>query len=288
MMPRAFAVVVCLTLCISSIAAHPGVGIVMDSRGGVYYTDLKQVWRISPDGKKTLAVPGVHTHELYLDPDDNLYGEHLWYEGDATGRWGHRVWRLSSDGALKDIIPARSGFLDDYEDFHFVHDANGNMYWAIRGERTMIRKRTPAGVVTTLITASFRDVRWMTAAADGTVYLIDRQDLIGIRPDGTMRTMASDLADHDRTFLFWHNRHAVMGLWTDTAGNVYVAVAADRLVRRIGPEGRIEVVARSPWGWAPTGGLLARNGDIWLLEDGGASGARARRIDKDGKSTVFE
>jgi len=31
--------------------AHPGIGIVKDSKGNIFYTDLKQVWKISPDGK---------------------------------------------------------------------------------------------------------------------------------------------------------------------------------------------------------------------------------------------
>ena len=30
-----------------------------------------------------MAVPNVHTHGLALDARDNLYGEHLWYEGDV-------------------------------------------------------------------------------------------------------------------------------------------------------------------------------------------------------------
>ena len=66
------------------VQAHPGVGIVQDSAGNIYYTDLKQVWKLAPDGKKSVAVPNVHTHELCLDGEDNLFGEHLWYEGDAT------------------------------------------------------------------------------------------------------------------------------------------------------------------------------------------------------------
>src|SRR5262245_49664858 len=91
--------------------AHPGVGIVEDSRGNVYFTDLKQVWRIAPDGRMSLAVPAVHTHELCLDGDDALYGEHLWGEG---GLWRHRVWRLSRDGKLDDVVPQREGLLSDY------------------------------------------------------------------------------------------------------------------------------------------------------------------------------
>jgi len=68
--------------------AHPSVSIVIDSGGNVYYSDLEQVWRVAPDGSKTVAVPHVHTHELFLDPQDNLYGEHLWYEGGRHEKVG--------------------------------------------------------------------------------------------------------------------------------------------------------------------------------------------------------
>jgi hypothetical protein len=71
-----------LALCFTAVVpatAHPGIGIVMDQRGNVFYTDLSNVWRISPDGTKSIAVPFVHTHELFLDPDDNIFGEQLWH-----------------------------------------------------------------------------------------------------------------------------------------------------------------------------------------------------------------
>ncbi len=54
-----------LLLLMSATAfAHPGVGIVIDSRGNVFYTDLRQVWRIAADGSKSVAVLNVHSHEL--------------------------------------------------------------------------------------------------------------------------------------------------------------------------------------------------------------------------------
>lgn len=132
-------------LLAASVIAHPGIGIVMNSRGEIFYTDLKQVWKISPEGKKSVAVANVHTHELYLDADDNLYGEHLWYEGEASDKWGHYVWKLHASGKLERVIPPREGFREDYQDCSFVRDAAGNMYWAERGEPTVIRKRTPDG-----------------------------------------------------------------------------------------------------------------------------------------------
>ena len=58
--------------------AHPGWGIVVDSKGNVFYTDLAQVWKVEPSGRRSVAVPRVHTHELYLDAHDHLFGERLW------------------------------------------------------------------------------------------------------------------------------------------------------------------------------------------------------------------
>src|SRR5262245_47073863 len=102
-MNRPFSFFVVLLL-VEPIPAHPGVGIVQDSRRNVYFTDLKQVWKITPDGKQTVAVTAVHTHELCLDAADNLFGEHLSYEG-ATQKWSYRIWRRKPDGAVDNVIP---------------------------------------------------------------------------------------------------------------------------------------------------------------------------------------
>ena len=268
--------------------SHPGVGIAMDSKGNVYYTDLKHVWKIAPNGTKSIAVRNVHTHELSIDEKDNLYGEHLWYEGDASRQWGHRVWRLGSDGTLIDLIPARKGFRDDYDDFHFVHDRSGAAYWADRGEPTVIRKRSPDGEVHTLATANFTNVRWMTVTSEGTLYLVDLHDLIRITPDGTVQTVVRNLANRRRSFLLTTDIHAIMGLWTDTSGNVYAAVCSDRVVRKISLDGSVETAVQAQPGWTPTGGLVAPNGDLWLLEYGGISSVRVRRINRQGKSKVFD
>ena len=79
---------------------HPGIGVVMDKRGNVFYSDLAQVWRISPDGQKKVVVPNVHTHELGMDDQGNLYGEDSHYSGEATNKWDHSYWKLSAAGKL--------------------------------------------------------------------------------------------------------------------------------------------------------------------------------------------
>jgi sugar lactone lactonase YvrE len=263
--------------------AHPGIGIVQDSRGNIYFTDLRQVWKVAPDGKKSVAVPGVHTHELCIDAQDNLYGEHLWYEGDATKKWGHRVWRLKPDGSVSDIIPAREGFLRDYS---FVRDAGGNMYWAEAGQETVFKKRALDGKITTLATGPFPAVSWLTATPHGTVYFMTAGDLRRPTPDGKITLVASRLTGKTPPPSTVAIRHYHMGLWCDREGSVYVAVAAERLVLRVDAEGKTKVVARSESPWSPSGGMFDRDGNLWLLEYGSGNAVRARRIDREGREHI--
>src|SRR4051812_2022191 len=266
-----------------SAAAHPGVGIVMDRQGNVFYTDLTHVWKINPQGKKSIAVRNVHTHELCLDAAGNLYGEHLWYEGEATNRWGHRVWRLGPDGKLTDVIPPRQGFLRDYS---FVRDAAGSMYWMEREPRFLIRKRAPDGAISTLAACpNCRQVGWMTATADGTVRFLDAGNLIEVSPAGALRTVAKNLQERLLTQPQVNEPHLLMGLWTDVERNTYIASYGARLVKKVTPAG--QVVARSQLPWSPTGGLVAPNGDLWLLECSYTNAVRVRRIGRDGRVTVF-
>jgi hypothetical protein len=262
-----------LSLCPAAFG-HPGIGIVMDKQGVIYYTDLSRVWRLEPDGSRRVAVPGVHTHELYLDEMGYLYGEHLWYEGEATNRWGHYVWRLSPEGRLDTVIPPSEGFLMHYS---FVRDRTGNHYWAERGVTTRIFRRDPRGRLSVLASAAFRDARWMHSTPGGVVYIIDLQDLVRIDPSGTVHTMARNLAGRGLSSVPAGARHNLMGLWTDAAENVYVAVYSDRVVKRISPGGEVSVAARSALPWSPAGGLVGPDGSIYLLEISLTNAVRVRK-----------
>lgn len=278
-----------LVLCIAAAAAvpaiaHPGVGIVEDSAGNVFYTDLEKVWRIAPDGRKTVAVPGVHTHELCLDGDDTLYGEHLWYEGDATKKWGHRVWQRTRDGKISDVFPAREGFLTDYS---FVRDRTDAMYWADRGEKTVIKKRAPDGTIAVHATGPFEDVRWMTVTRDGIVYLVDSGRLLRIAVDGRIATVVAALSAKTPPPAKVADPHYQAGLWTDTNGNIYVAVPEERLVLMVKPDGSTRIAARSSMFWAPYGGMVDRYGNLWLLETSAVNAVRVRRLGKDGNDRAY-
>jgi sugar lactone lactonase YvrE len=78
-----------------------------------------------------------------------------------------------------------------------------------------------------------------------------------------------------------------MGMWTDSGGNVFVAIHAERAVVRVGADGKVTVAARTTAPWSPTGGMIDRDGSLWLLEGHGANEVRVRRLDREGRERVF-
>ncbi len=281
-MKKQFALLFLLLFTITA-QADPGVGIVRDRQGNVFYTDLKQVWKITPEGKKSIAVPNVHTHELCLDGNDNLYGEHLWYEG-STDKWGHRVWSLKKDGRVVELIPAREGFQRDYS---FIRDGAGSMYWAERGAISTIKMRMPDGSICDRAQGRFQGIGRMIAMPDGTLYLMDRADLVRIEKDGRIKTLATGLSERWPAPAVASTPHYNEGLWADGEGSVYVAIAGEKLVLKVARSGERTVVARSTGGWAPSGGLFDPNGNLWLLEFNAANEVRVRHIQRNGAERTF-
>lgn len=271
--------------------AHPSAGIVRDRAGNVYYSHLEGVWQPSPDGRKRVVVSGVHTHELWLDAAGNLYGEHLWYEGEKIDKWGHYVWKRAPDGRVSRVYPAREGFRSEWS---FVRDGAENGYWAVEedGDRVEVRRKGRDGRIATVARGRFGDLHWMAADADGTLFftaLADRMHgLYRVSPGGQVVRLARDLAKRGPLDRLIDPRHDTFGIWPDRRGGAYVTILDERQVVHVGADGKVKVVLRSPPRWGPTGGLLAPDGSLWVLEGGLPGRARVRHVDRDGKSRVFD
>jgi hypothetical protein len=280
------AFIVFLSFIVSHSHSHPGVGIVEASTGDVYYTDLKQVWKITPTGQLVIAVPDVHTHELYLDENDNLYGEHLWYNGEKKNTWGHYVWKLSPDGRISKVIPDKEGFLEDYS---FVRDPAGRMYWVDRSTpcQQVIRKNTD-GSISRFATDCFHNIRGMETLREGSVAVVDFQDIKKISPQGRVTTVALKIANKKWTRSSVENQNAVMGIWEDREGNLYAAVLSEGLVKRFRRNGSEEVVLKTPFPWTPSGGMVDSRGNLWVLETNSLNQVRVERRELNGTSTVFK
>ena len=273
-----------LLAAVATAHAHPGVGLVRNIHGDIFYTDLAHVWRLpAAGGKPVVAVKGVHTHELCLDAHGALLGEHLWYNGEKLDTWGHRVWRLAPDGTLTDIVPAREGFRNGVS---FVRDGAGHEFFHERtaDRRDVFTRRAPGGKTVTLLDSrSLHDVRWMTAAPNGTLYFVDASDLWRLAPDGKAKLLARRLSESDAA----DQRHMVQGLCADDAGNVWVAVHELRAVKKVAAGGAVTIATRARFPWAPSGVLATADGGLWLLECTFTNQVRVRHLARDGRTTTY-
>ena len=134
----------------------------------------------------------------------------------------------------------------------------------------------------------FEDIRWMTISEKGNLYLVDKFDIKKITPDGKVDVLAKNINERKRSQFTVGEPHSIMGLWTDSSENVYVAIYGARMVKKIAPDKKITVIAETPMRWSPTGGLTAPNGDLWLLEYSPMNEVRVELIAKDGKRNIFQ
>jgi sugar lactone lactonase YvrE len=161
------------------------------------------------------------------------------------------------------------------------------MYWADAAKPVTIKKRSPAGAITTHARGDFRSIERMTATPDGTLYLLDAGDVRRVSPSGVVSTVVRGLTGTGRPAAEVAELNHHMGIWTDGAGRIYVAAARERLVLRVTPAGQVETVARSAAPWSPSGGLVDNDGSLWILEYDSANASRVRRVDRTGQERIF-
>lgn len=152
------------------------------------------------------------------------------------------------------------------------------MYWSTCPERRCsIRKRTPDGRTTTVGPGVrfAHNINWIAAGPQGSVWVVDGEDLRCIDRQGRISTVAPCVGS------------GMMGMFPDAQGGVYVAVYGARSIVRVGADGRTSTVARTPAPWGPSGVLVAPSGDLWILEYSTSNEARVRRIARNGRVTVF-
>jgi hypothetical protein len=275
-MKTAFTIVL-LSIAVATGMAHPGVGLVEDSQGNIFYTDLSKVWKMTLDGHKSVVVPDVHTHELFIDENDNLFGEHLWYNGEATNTWGHFAWKYTKDGKFQKVVPDSDGFLTDYS---FVRDHFGRMYWADRSDKCQhVVRMNNDHSKTTLGDECMVDIRWMTSSKNGMLYVVDKHDLKKIDTQGKVTTVARSIPERKLSQFTTPEQHFLAGISVDKSNNVYVCDVSGRKVNKFDRDGKMSVVYESPLLWGPTAFLLAADGRQVVLETSMTNEVRVVMVD---------
>lgn len=247
--------------------AHPGVGIVKDSKGNIYYTDLHQVWKIT-NGNKTVVVPNVHTHELYVDQKDNLFGEGGYYD-DQTAKFYHYLWVLHTNGLIDTVIGMREQFI--HQDFSLAKDKKGNEYYIKRflvphTDTSRIYRKSPEGKETIFVTGNFKNVNWLHPQDDGSLLYVSNNAIYKVDTFGNIQLVKEHIANTKPSFKFSGNNIMIWGVWQDNAKNIYAAVFSDQTVKKIDSNGNITDVYKSKGNWAPLHGVFDNDNNLWVLE----------------------
>lgn len=293
-----FGFVFAFCLMTATALAHPGWGIVRDGRGNIFFTDLKQVWKLAPSGELTVAVPHVHTHELVIDPRGNLFGENLSYE--APDKWHDYFWQRSPDGRVTTVI-ADGGVTRGVS---LLKDGAGNEYSVEQNNHTrrntILVKRTPERKVLELAGGAFGmkdgkgsaarlgSVGGVAVMLDGTVFLVDGGALRKVAPDGTVKTIARGLEKPAKLIQGTGGlSNPRSGLRLDAVSNAYIADFDNRRVLKVAPNGTRVTAYESPLGWGPTG-IWIEGEDLHVLEARHPFGEGVRVVRaRGGKGTVL-
>lgn len=247
--------------------AHPGVGIVKDSKGNIFYTDLKQVWKIT-EGKKAVVVPNVHTHELYIDLNDNLYGEGGYYDDKAV-KFYHYLWVYRPNGKIDTALGMKEQYF--HQDFSLSKDKKENEYYIKRfliphTDTSHIYRKTTDGNETVYATGNFKHVNWLHPQDDGNLLYVSNNAIYSVDTSGNIKLVKEQVGNTKPSFKFSGNSITIWGVWQDNAKNIYAAVFSDQAVKRIDVNGNMIEIYKSKGNWAPLHGIFDNNSKLWVLE----------------------
>ncbi len=300
-----FAAAIFSLFAISSASGHPSWGIVVNSNGVVYFSDLETIWKIDPSGKLTVVRAGVsgrHIHELSIDEHDNIYGPDFSY---SNRKWITGFWKMTPEGSVTYLTqpsehpaPGMSIWIDRAGNMYSVHQNNHTK------TQTLLLRRAPDGQVVTLAggrfghadgkgtAAQFSSVGAIFLAGEGNLYLSDGPFVRRVSLDGNVTTLASDLTARtaeDKPPLFEDaSYNSLAGIGVDGNGTVYAADAGNRRLLKIAGDGKATVVYRCDPPFFPNGVFAATTGDVYVLEfsftpPGTWGGAQVRKVTRDGK-----
>jgi len=262
-------------------------GVAVDSSGNVYVADFSNhcIRKITPAGVvSTLAGTGSEGHAdgtattvqfedpfgVAVDSFGNVY---------VTDSVNHLIRKITPAGVVSIFAGSTEGFANgtvntaqfDYPSGVAV-DSFGNVYVADH-DNNLIRKITPAGVVSTLAgtgTKGFADGTGTEAqfyfptgvAVDsfGNVYVADSVNHLirKITPAGVVSTLAGSTGGFADGTGIAAQFNDPTGVAVDSSGNVYVADANNHRIRKITPAKVVSTFAGSTEGFADSTGTEAQ------------------------------
>ena len=263
-------------LFLLTVQAHPGIGLVYDGNHTLYYTDLNHVWQLDTrTGDSSIYIQDIHTHELAIDSEGNLYGEHYWYEESQEQFWNY-IWKKALNGNFQKI---REDQVGENVDFSFVRDSNFNGYAIQANNGEFEITKSDSLTTTSWHTLELNRPGWRYLTKSGDLIFSDYPKIYRVNGSG-VGVIAPDLSSSRFPFSLQDKTHHIYGIWEDQAGAIYVALYGGRQIVRINPEGEEEIVLKTGLLWSPVNGVIDRDANLWLMEARMDGAIRLRKVEK--------
>lgn len=256
--------------------AHPGIGIVYDGDQTIYYTDLTHVWRLNTTtGIAEIYIENVHTHELYLDKEGNLYGEHYWYI-ESQQVFKNYIWKVDRNGKFQKIRGDQEG---ENEDFSFVRDESFASYFLRKKDSNYEIVKKDSLSESVLHSAPLNHPAWKYLSSQNELLFIDYPSVYSANED-ELKVLSEDISAKRFPFSMQSDHHSIYGLWTDQSENVYVAIYGGREIKKINQSGESTRVLKTSFLWSPVNGIFDKHQNLWVMECKIGGAIRVRKIDQ--------
>ena len=250
-----FVTLLIVASAVTSAAAHPGSGIVVDRRGNVYFMDTgRGVWMIDPSGRLT-PHQGQAFHWMAIDDASRFAGVHLPSTPDAE---------VIAVGANPTLILS--------SDFPVEVGRDGALYYPELGrdQRLRIIRYTSTGArsVRAVLPDALRWINGLAAGPDGSLYYTEDKAVQRIDMRGVVTTVAGGVSVAQCSQIPGIESGAqpyLRDLGVAEDGTLYVAASGCGAVVRITRRGDISTVLRTTAPWSPTAVAVTDRG-IYVLE----------------------
>jgi len=289
----------------TDVLSHPAWGIVVDTNGQIYFSDLETIYKIDSQGKLSIfraGVSGRHVHDLSIDAGGNIYGWENVYE-PQTEKHLRAFWKMSPKGEYTEIVSLTE---NPPLGISIWRDSGGNTYsvepWNNEKKETKIIKRTTDGKTSVFAggkygyldgqkeKAEFNVITDMAFGKDNTIYLTNDDKVRKIDRFGMVTTIyRNETTNQNQKNSETFSR--LYGLDVDKENNVLAADFANNRLLKISSDGEISTFLKSEKDWSPIG--VATFGDeVYALEvrpytASIHTGNRVLKISSTGKSTVI-
>ncbi len=324
------AILISVVMCVASSEAHVGGGIAVGPDGNVYcvHTKRSQILRISPGGDVTVLASGVlveggvqrthfhFPHHLAMDEGGSVYvaddsGGGLWQikpNGDASYYWPPKVsWQTLYVGMLGDPFT-----IDADKNVYVVnhpttegpdkapHPQHAQILRVSQRMKIEVLAGSDRGYADGLKDkAQFGDLfrASLTMGPRGNLYVGEQYSVRLVTPTGMVTTLAGSATPGFRDGLGPKARFdSITGIAVTTGGDVFVADARNRRIRKIAADGIVTTVAgsgergsidgpanKASFVW-PQGIAVDRFGTLYVIEVTGSKdwGFRVRKVTPEG------